>query len=201
MEVENEFKSKSIDYYETPCNNCICNDCVYEFIKDLELKELEDHKIKIPCLKCNTVHTKKSLIMKQTKQIKYDYMEWDKIFMLGQILDTCNKKTLLFSKYRGLDKFINQYYSDKEEKYIELNGGNIDDLAKIMTTFKNDKKTNLLFINDISLCVGLDIEYVNNLIIFGFVNMTNRDQIIGRALRYGRKEKLYIYQLYYKNEM
>ena len=201
MEVENEFKSKSIDYYETPCNNCICNDCVYEFIKDLELKELEDHKIKIPCLQCNTTHTKKSLTMKQTKQIKYDYMKWDKIFMLGQILDTCNKKTLLFSKYRGLDKFINQYYSNKEEKYIELNGGNIEDLAKIMKTFKNDKKTNLLFINDISLCVGLDIEYVNNLIIFGFVNMTNRDQIIGRALRYGRKEKLYIYQLYYKNEM
>ena len=201
MEVENEFKSKSIDYYETPCNNCICNDCVYEFIKDLELKELEDHKIKIPCLKCNITHTKKSLTMKQTQQIKYDYMKWDKIFMLKEILDTCNKKTVLFNTHNGLNKFLNQYYSDKEENYIELNGGNINDLAKIMTTFKNDKNTNLLFINDISLIVGLDIEFASFLIIFSFLNMSNRDQLIGRVLRYNRIGNLYIYQLYYTNEM
>ena len=201
MDVENEFKSKSIDYYETPCNSCICNDCVYEFIKDLELQELEDHKIKIPCLKCNNTHTKKSLTMKQTKQIKYDYMKWDKIFMLGEILDICNKKTVLFSKYRGLDKFLNKYYSNKEEKYIELNGGNIDDLAKIMAKFKNDKNTNLLFINDINLSVGLNIEFSDNLILFSFVNNIMRDQIIGRCLRYGRDKRLFIYQLYYKNEI
>jgi hypothetical protein len=201
MDVENEFKSKSIDYYETPCNNCICTDCVYNFIKEIDISNLEDHKIKIPCIKCKTTHTKKSFTLKQTKQLKYEYMEWDKIFILGQILNTCNKKTVLFSQFRGLDKFINNYYCDKKQKYIELNGGNIDGLTKIMETFKNDKNTNLLFINDISLSVGLNIEYADNLILFSFVNNIMRDQIIGRCLRYPRTKKLYIHQLYYKNEV
>ena len=70
-----------------------------------------------------------------------------------------------------------------------------------MTTFKNDKNTNLLFINDISLIVGLDIEFASFLIIFSFLNMSNRDQLIGRVLRYNRIGNLYIYQLYYTNEM
>jgi hypothetical protein len=200
MDVENEFKSKIIDYYETPCNNCICNECIFEFIKDIDLENLEDHKIKIPCVKCKINHTKKSLILKNTEQIKYECMQWDKIFMLEQILDISNKKTVLFSQFRGLDKFINNYYSNKEYNYIELNGGNIEDLTKIMKKFKDDKNTNLLFINDISLSVGLNIEYADNLILFSYINNIMRDQIIGRCLRYPRTKKLYIHQLYYKNE-
>ena len=200
MEVENEFKSKNIDYYETPCKNCICNECIFNFIKDIDVDNLEDHKIKIPCIECKTNHTKKSLTLKIVEQNKYECMKWDKHFMLEEILDTCNNKTVLFSQFRGLDKFINNYYYDKETKFIELNGGNIEDLTKIMKIFKNEKNTNLLFINDISLSVGMNIEYADNLILFGFVNNIMRDQIIGRCLRYPRTKKLYIHQLYYKNE-
>ena len=200
MDVENEFKSRNIDYYETPCKDCICNECIFDIIKDIDMENLEDHKIKIPCIKCKSNHTKKSLTLKHTQQVKREDMKWDKIFMLEQILDTCNKKTVLFSQYRGLDKFISNYYSDKEENYIELNGGNIEDLTKIMKKFKNDKNTNLLFINDLSLSVGLNIEYADNLILFSFVDNVMRDQIIGRCLRFPRTKRLYIHQLYYKNE-
>lgn len=201
MEVENEFKSRSIDYYESQCNDCICNECIYNFMKDIDIEDLDDNKIKIPCIKCNNFHTKKSLVFKQTQQIKYEYLKWDKIYILTEILNICNKKTVLFSQYRGIDKFINSYYSDKNNKYIELNGGNINELNKIINTFKNDSKTNLLFINDISLSVGLNIEYADNLIIFSYVNNAMRDQIIGRCLRYPRTKKLNIYQLFYKNEV
>ena len=81
-----------------------------------------------------------------------------------------------------------------------MNGGNIEDLTKIMKKFKNDKNTNLLFINDLSLSVGLNIEYADNLILFSFVDNVMRDQIIGRCLRFPRTKRLYIHQLYYKNE-
>ena len=51
-----------------------------------------------------------------------------------------------------------------------------------------------------SLSNGLNLEFVDDLILFNYLEPKILDQVIGRVLRYPRTKKLNIYQLLYKNE-
>lgn len=192
----NEFK-KSIDYYETSCGDCICSNCNYDMIKNID--NPEDHKIKFNCAGCKTFHTKKSLTLKNTTYTDYDIYNWNKMYMLGEIIKVCRNKTIIFSEFRGIDKYLNKICFENNLQYIELNGGNIGDIDNIMEKFK--KEIDILFINDITFGVGLDIEYCSNVIMFSKCSHQITNQVVGRCLRPNRKDRLKIYQLQYKNEV
>ena len=83
--------------------------------------------------------------------------------------------------------------------FIELNSGNIKDIKNVLDTFKNSK-IQILFISDINFGVGLNLEFVKNIIFFHKVNIDVLNQVVGRAQRYGRISQLNVYELNYKNE-
>ena len=56
------------------------------------------------------------------------------------------------------------------------------------------------YLFDLSLSNGLNLEFVDDLILFNYLEPKTLDQVIGRVLRYPRTKKLNIYQLLYKNE-
>jgi hypothetical protein len=194
----NEFK-RSIDYYQTSCGDCICSNCNYNLVKNIENHNIsEDHKIKINCSYCKTFHTKKSLTLQNTTYSNNEIDNWNKIYMLNEIIKICKNKTIVFSEFRGIDKYLNKICFDNNKQFIELNGGNIFDIDNIIEKFK--KEMDILFINDITFGVGLDIEYCSNIILFSKCSNQITNQVVGRCLRPNRKDRLKIYQLKYKNE-
>ena len=200
-DIENEFKSKNIDYYKTPCDNNICFNCIYEIIKNTADIENDDKKIKIDCVECCNHHTKYSLELQHILRCDEEYLFWDKFVMLENILNTCNKKILLYCDTRKeINLFLENYYNKKNQKYLELIGGNVEEITNIIDDFKNNKNIKLLFINDLSLSNGLNLEFTDDLILFNYLKPKILDQVIGRVLRYPRKKKLNIFHLLYKNE-
>ena len=190
----NEFK-KNIDYYEMPCGNLLCFDCYSQITENIENFD----KIKYQCNGCNLNHIRKDMILKNIEYCNMEMHNWDKINLLNDIIKLCNGKTIIFSEYRGIDKHLNKLCFENNLQYLELNGGNILDIDNVMEQFKNDD-INILFINDISFGVGLDIEYCKDLIMFSKCNDMITNQVVGRCLRPNRKNRLKIYQLEYKNE-
>lgn len=201
MTPENEYKNDKINYYITPCDNYLCYNCVYEIIENIDCENVDNDEIKIECLECNEYHKRNDLILKEIHQNNNPYLNLDKISILSDILDICKNKILLFSSSRKqISFFLENYYENKMEEYVELNGGNVNDLINIINNFKNDDNIKLLFINDLSLSNGLNLEFVDDLILFNLLETKIVDQVVGRVLRFPRIKKLNIYQLKYKNE-
>ena len=201
MEVENSYKSTVIDYYISPCGNNICFNCIFNIISTDSDHNFENQKIKIDCIECNKPHLKNSLTLMTTEQEKHEYLTWDKKHILQDILDICNKKILLYSSSRKeINNYLENYFYEKNDSYLELNGGNVEDIANIVHNFKNEPNVKLLFINDLSLSNGLNLDFVDNLIIFNYLEPLILDQVIGRVLRYPKIKTLNIFQLLYKNE-
>jgi hypothetical protein len=196
--IDNDFLQKNIDYYKADCYNLICRDCVLEMIKNNN-DIIDDKKIKFDCLNCNTFHTKKALTLNNIESINNDYYFYDKFKLLSDVLNICKDKTIIYSEYRGIDKKLTDITIEKNMDFIELNSGNISDIENVLNIFKNTS-VQLLFISDINFGVGLNLEYVKNIIFFHKVKLDIKNQIIGRAQRYGRITTLNIYELNYANE-
>ena len=201
MELENEYKNNSIDYYITPNNDNICNECIYELIKYNDDENIDDTKIKIEYIGSDKIYRKDELTSLQINKNDNEFINLDKMTILKDILDLCKNKIILYcSTRKELNNYLENYYNEKIFSYLELNGGNIEDLTNIVNKFKNDNTIKLLFINDLSLSNGLNLEFVDDLILFNYLEPKTLDQVIGRVLRYPRTKKLNIYQLLYKNE-
>jgi hypothetical protein len=196
--VDNEFLEKNIDYYISECSNLICRECVLNMIKDKN-DILDEKKINFECFECHKPHSKKTLSLKSVQQYKNDYYFYDKFKLLSDVLNICRDKTIIFSEHRGIDKKLTDITLDKKMDFIELNSGNIKDIKNVLDTFKNTK-IQILFISDINFGVGLNLEFVKNIIFFHKVNIDVLNQVVGRAQRYGRISQLNVYELNYKNE-
>jgi SNF2 family DNA or RNA helicase len=83
---------------------------------------------------------------------------------------------------------------------MELDGGNIKDLDTIFDSFKQDPDIKILLIDNASFGVGINIEYATDIIFFNKTEHAMKEQIIGRAQRFGRTNKLQVWELGYKNE-
>ena len=119
--------------------------------------------------------------------------------MLSKILKICDNKVILFSQYAGLYHFL-QTDSIDSYGYLELNAGNVNDLTNILKKFKEDDNIKVLLLDNISIGVGLNIEYATDMIFFSNVKDADKQQLLGRCQRFGRKGKLYVWNLKYKYE-
>ena len=210
----NNFKN-TIDYYITECGEYICSNCIDNEIYNNKVEE-DHNKIKVKCLTCkntnikgnqidafitgfHTIETLKITSMAAEKENQLN--NTNKLVILNKILHIVGNKTIIFSQYRGASTIIKQLASVMNFKYVELDGGNIKDLNKIFDDFKNDKSIKLLLIDDASFGVGINIEYATDILFFNKTESKLKEQIIGRAQRFGRTCSLCIWEIYYKYEL
>lgn len=187
-------------YYKTPCMNVICSACMMDILEKKYENEYDSKKIIIECEECKS-HRKEECESEVCEVLCDEYYNWDKMYILNEILEACGKKIILYNSSRHvIIDFLTKYYSESDKSFIELNGGNINDLGEVIDKFKNYANISLLFINDITLSNGLNLEFVDDVILTEMLEVSLWDQLIGRALRFPRNKLLTIYQLEYKNE-
>ena len=194
--------------------NGLCIECLENIENKCFLSECEDYlcekcyineKNLIKCNICNKNHKKDSYIEKNIiiNSKKRDYLkkcENNKFIILEKIFDVCEEKIILFSNNKNLNSYLQKYCSDKDFKFEELNGGNIKEIDKILNNFKNNNFVKILLIDNVYFGVGLNLEYTTDIIFFQNCDNKIKNQLIGRAQRYGRKSRLNVWLLKYSNE-
>jgi hypothetical protein len=182
-----------IIYFRSECNDKICIKC-YKRINN-----------KYNCVTCKHDHLldtyKSEEILINDDMIKLSIKnKINKFKILNKIMDITGDKVLIYSKYRNLSNYLKDYCTQNNTEYVELNGGNIKQIDIILNNFKLNPNVKILLIDNSYFGVGLNIEYATDIIFIHSIDIETENQLIGRAQRYGRINKLNIWKLLYMNE-
>jgi SNF2 family DNA or RNA helicase len=124
----------------------------------------------------------------------------DKISMLLHLLyhDT-GAKVIIFSDYSKIFNKITSLLKEHDTSYLELDGGNINALDKVLNQYKlGDAR--VLMLNSAFYGCGMNLENTTDILFFHKTDQTMYEQVIGRAQRPGRTGRLAIHNLLYLNE-
>ena len=111
-----------------------------------------------------------------------------------------NRKFLLFSNHvESLEK-AKTALSDGNVKHLTF-AGTGRQLARIRKRFKRSKRYNVLLVNSLKHCAGVNFEFVTDIVfLHKILNPSVEAQIIGRAVRIGRTCNLHTHYLLYQTE-
>ncbi len=214
---------------KSPCVNCraeiTIKDIVYLNNLDFKYDELLDRidkknissvvfsqEVKKPCEQkeinpeeSNAVITKISVIidiLKSNHQGKKIKLNASNIVMGPGTAQISNiKKVLIFGGYDGPLKELLTAVSDLGFSSLFLRGTH-KQISSIADKFNKMTENCVLFINSMNYCSGLNLQTATELIFMHYiVNQNVETQVIGRAQRLGRQNKLQIHYVAYKNEM
>ena len=128
---------------------------------------------------------------------KYENM--DKIFALNT--ENPVRKYLIFTEYEStLNSKITNILDKYGLTYARIRGTGSSITNMVETYRQSDNKINVLLINSKYFGSGLNLENTSDIIILHKMQSDIEMQVIGRAHRYGRKESLRVWKLYYQNE-
>jgi hypothetical protein len=185
------------------CNNYICVECMEE--NDNKNKGILKEKINVFCEECNTNHLKDSYktdcINLSKKYIKqYNKEKYTKNYVLEELINICDDKIIIYCENANISFNIKKITDKLNIDFEELNGGNRSKIDEILNNFKTNNKIKILIIDNAIMTVGMNLEFVNNIIIYSKTNDNIKKQLIGRSNRFPRSEKLYVCNLLYDNE-
>ena len=128
---------------------------------------------------------------------KYENM--DKIFSINA--ENTVRKYLIFTEYEStLNSKITSILDKYGLTYSRIRGTGTSITNMVQTYHQADDKINVLLINSKYFGSGLNLENTSDIIILHKMQADIEMQVIGRAHRYGRKESLRVWKLYYQNE-
>lgn len=137
------------------------------------------------------------LRIKASESSKYENM--DKIFALNT--ENLVRKYLIFTEYEStLNSKITSILDKYGLTYARIRGTSSSITNMVETYRQSDDKINVLLINSKYFGSGLNLENTSDIIILHKMQSDIEMQVIGRAHRYGRKESLRVWKLYYQNE-
>ncbi len=203
-----QLRIPDITSYISDCKHYICFNCMDEIEKIEKNKGTPSHlfdKITIKCNECNENHLKSSYKIKTTtftnKNINsYRKEKFDKNYVMEELIKICDDKIIIYCENSNISYYVKKITDKLHIDFEELNGGNISKIDEILTHFKDNEKVKILIIDNATMTVGMNLEFVNNIIIYSKTNNNIKKQLIGRSNRYPRTEKLYIFNLLYNNE-
>jgi SNF2 family DNA or RNA helicase len=123
----------------------------------------------------------------------------DKIEEILNTIDKTNDKILIFSDFSGSFKIVSKILDSNGIKYTELNGGNITDIDNAIHKYKQ-LDTSILMIDSASQGCGMNLEMTTCIIFLHKTSELLYNQIIGRAQRYGRTNRLKVITLLNEKE-
>ena len=124
----------------------------------------------------------------------------DKINMLLHLLrNQTGRKVIIFSDYSKIFNTITELLKDNGMRYVELDGGNVKALDKILNEYKAGG-ARVLMLNSAFYGCGMNLENTTDIIFFHKTDRIMYEQVIGRAQRPGRTGRLAVHNLLYLNE-
>lgn len=117
-----------------------------------------------------------------------------KLTRMYSIIDKCDDKVLIFTKYRRTQEIIIQFLKDKNIKTAQFHGSMLKkEKEKQMQCFKNDAK---VLISTEAGGEGRNLQFCNCIINFDLPwNPMAIEQSIGRIHRIGQEKDVYVYNL------
>jgi SNF2 family DNA or RNA helicase len=104
-----------------------------------------------------------------------------------------NKKFLIFSMYDESFNIIRRVLDNHNIDFVEISGSKATRDSKLKKFKEN--KINVVFLNSRFNGAGINLENATDIILYHEMPSGIRDQVIGRALRIGRRESLTIHNL------
>jgi SNF2 family DNA or RNA helicase len=124
----------------------------------------------------------------------------DKINMLLHLLrKQTGRKVIIFSDYSKIFNTITTLLNENGMRYVELDGGNVKALDKILNEYKFGG-ARVLMLNSAFYGCGMNLENTSDIIFFHKTDRIMYEQVIGRAQRPGRTGRLAVHNLLYLNE-
>jgi SNF2 family DNA or RNA helicase len=125
----------------------------------------------------------------------------DKINMLLHLLcKQTGRKVIIFSDYSKIFNAITLLLKENGMHYVELDGGNVKALDKILNEYKAGGGARVLMLNSAFYGCGMNLENTTDIIFFHKTDRIMYEQVIGRAQRPGRTGRLVVHNLLYLNE-
>jgi SNF2 family DNA or RNA helicase len=108
-------------------------------------------------------------------------------------------KILMFSGYDGTFSGLDEQLKTEAIPYALLSGSQAR-ISKLLNEFEAGKH-NVLFLNARNMGAGLNIDSASHVVLFHRMSPELESQIIGRALRLGRRTPLDVVHLLHDNEL
>jgi len=169
------------------CNNLFCIECL------IKCSSCPLCRTKIEIKKC-TVVSENKITNSNTYQKLYSKID----NLIKLIQEKPNRKILLFSEYDKTFDNLNDILKNKNITYSRLIGSGIT-IRNIINKFEAGE-INILMLNAINYGSGLNLQMATDIIIYHELKIELETQVIGRAQRLGRKEKLNVYYLLSEDE-
>ena len=198
---DNKFEDEDDKYYSQCCYNKSCCGCIKEWYLKLLKKE---------CLFCHNDSTlyedfrnekqHEEMIMnikmgiKYTKKSKIDFLKY---FVISKL--TTKSKVIFCSQYTKIFKELIKLLNKYNLKYLELDNGNFNDINDTIYEYKYGDSKFLLLNSNLFGC-GLNLEITSDIVFLHKTEHNLQKQIIGRAYRPNRKNKLNVWFIMHENE-
>lgn len=131
---------------------------------------------------------------------KYNFENSKLSKLLNYIENTEAKKVIIFSDYTNGFNHLFKYFDENKVSYTDLGKGNLKEISDAIEKYKNGD-TKFLLIDSASEGCGLNLENTDEIIFIHRINEGLYEQMIGRALRPGRKGDLKVVTFLNKNEI
>lgn len=176
------------------CSVRCCQSCITQWV---------DHDGRCP--KCCVTIQKLDLVedtapLPASPPKKRKHLYRDKMEELGHIMEAEQKREnfriLIFSDYGGTLLRVRDILTEQKLAYAEIEGNQIT-MTRAIDDFRSGKRP-VLVIDSQQYGAGMNMEMTTAVII---MHKTEREsQIVGRAQRLGRTDRLHVHHLLYKNE-
>jgi hypothetical protein len=197
-----EFTSIDDRYYSICCDKGSCKNCLSEWF----------HKLfKTKCLYCHQhdklfedfknkrEHDDMKLNIqngiKYTNKTKIEFIEY---FTKTKIFSD-KSKVIICSNYIRIFNDIKKLFKNYNVKYLELDDGNIDNINNSIKKYVYGN-INVLLLNSNLFGCGLNLQCTTDILFLHKTEYMLEKQIIGRAQRNGRVNKLNIWYIMHENE-
>jgi hypothetical protein len=172
---------------EPKCHNLFCGKCLLKWLEKNNTCPLCRNKICLSeLIHIESPNTKPPQNISTRLQTKVEKI----IELLTSKID---KKFLIFSSHNGSFDPIYRILNDRDIEYVNVEG------TSIMRKKNIDKyrtgTCNIIFLNSRYSAAGINLPETTDIIIYHKMNDTTKNQIIGRAQRFGRTNVLNIHNL------
>ena len=181
------------DPVSLPCTHVFCTFCIINHIK------FSKGSPKCPTCRngfnpSNVIQIKDKIeqdekLLKKKKKDKHE-------ILIDLIESDENKTFVIFSNFNNSFKKVLEHLKIKSISYSQIKGSSVESIINKFNMGVN----RVLFLNSKFCGAGIDLSSATDLVIYHTLNKLLEKQVIGRAQRIGRSNKLTVHKLLYEGE-
>jgi SNF2 family DNA or RNA helicase len=190
------------------CGNSFCFECLTQTFKYNLSSNPNYTSTQDTCPCCRAVLTQDDIMIITKEELAKtggagSKKKLTKIEQLEKIVEEVfqnpDRKMLIFSNFYYSFNEISKLLTDKDIGHRQIKGSGVT-VNNMIQRYKNEDSLKCLLLNSTNAGAGLNLENTTDLVLFHNMSSEISVQVIGRAQRPGRQNKLNIYRLIYDNE-